>query len=171
MKVCKGTLLWVKSKSSLGNKKTRFGSLKLTGSGHVVTWYPWVWYGISEEKKMKKNPQIWKCSHFFVFQSWELRFSGFFCLVLKRPFPVKIHVFLSREVMYTHPPLKHGFSLSWFFGENQKNVIFGANWCFSGGCTWPPEIGKHGFSPEMDVSGRDKQNLKTGAPNFEKQKK
>ena len=25
-------------------------------------------------------------------------------------------------------------------------------------------------TPEMNVSGRDKQNLKTGAPNFEKQK-
>ena len=25
-------------------------------------------------------------------------------------------------------------------------------------------------TPEMDVSGRDKQNLKTGAPNFEKEK-
>ena len=39
-----------------------------------------------------------------------------------------------------------------------------------GGCTWPPEIGKHGFSPEMDVSERDKKNLKSGASNFEKQK-
>ena len=38
------------------------------------------------------------------------------------------------------------------------------------GCTWPPEIEKHGFSPEMDVSERDKKNLKSGASNFEKQK-
>ena len=27
------------------------------------------------------------CSNFFVFQSYELRFSGIFCLDLKRPFP------------------------------------------------------------------------------------
>ena len=39
-----------------------------------------------------------------------------------------------------------------------------------GGCTWPPEIGKHGFSPEMDVSEWDKKTLKSGAHNFEKQK-
>ena len=57
-----------------------------------------------------------------------------------------------------------------FFEKIPKKYDFGENWCFSGGCTWPPEIGKHGFSPEMDVSGRDKKNLKSGAPNFEKQK-
>ena len=26
--------------------------------------------------------------YFFLFQSWELRLSGFVCLILKRPFPV-----------------------------------------------------------------------------------
>ena len=54
--------------------------------------------------------------------------------------------------------------------EKIKKYDFGENWCFSDGCTWPPELGKHGFSPEMDVSGRDKKKLKSGAPNFEKQK-
>ena len=33
-----------------------------------------------------------------------------------------------------------------------------------------PGPGRAQKTPEMDVSGRDKQNLKTGAPNFEKQK-
>ena len=32
-----------------------------------------------------------------------------------------------------------------------------------------PGPGRAQKIPEMDVSGRDKQNLKTGAPNFEKQ--
>ena len=32
-----------------------------------------------------------------------------------------------------------------------------------------PGPGRAQKTPEMDVSGRDKQNLKTGAPNFEKQ--
>ena len=33
-----------------------------------------------------------------------------------------------------------------------------------------PGPGRAQKSPEMDVSGRDKQNLKTGAPNSQKQK-
>ena len=32
--------------------------------------------------------EIFRMLYFFVFQSWELCFSGFFCLILKHPFPV-----------------------------------------------------------------------------------
>ena len=73
---------------------------------------------------------------------------------------------------HVHPPTTKIliFTKIIFFDFLQKIMIVKIHVLVVGGCTWPPEIGKHGFSPEMDVSGRDKKKLKSGAPNFEKQK-
>ena len=52
----------------------------------------------------------------------------------------------------------------------QKIMIVKIHVLVVGGCTWPPEIGKYGFSPEMDVSGWDKKNWKAELPTLRNRK-
>ena len=50
----------------------------------------------------KKYHRFSKCSNFFVFQSYVLRFSGFFCLDLKRSFPGSfVFLLISGESTHT----------------------------------------------------------------------
>ena len=104
-----------------------------------------------------------QCSNFFDRTNLGLRFGQQLHLDLKTLFPVSFE-FLTNPEWHPTPHFKN---ISIFFLTFCICIFYFFRY---GGCTWPPEIGKHGFSPEMDVSERDKKNLKSRASNFEKQK-